>query len=51
MQTVLVIKYVIPSYPAAFGINWGIANVVQSGEFAWCQNAGAELMMCTQWRS
>ncbi|KAK4055738.1 Vacuolar protein sorting-associated protein 68 [Microbotryomycetes sp. JL201] len=28
--TVLVIKYVIPSYPFNFGTQWGIANVLQS---------------------
>ncbi|GAA5880757.1 hypothetical protein JCM16303_004340 [Sporobolomyces ruberrimus] len=28
--TVLVIKYVIPSYPENFGVSWGVANVIQS---------------------
>ncbi|KAM0755049.1 UPF0220-domain-containing protein [Meredithblackwellia eburnea MCA 4105] len=28
--TLLVIKYVIPNYPGGFGVNWGIANVLQS---------------------
>lgn len=52
----LVIKYVIPSYPASFGVNWGIANVVQSGEFSFllsCENAGARAdgVCAAQWRS
>lgn len=29
-QTVLVIKYVLPPYPGSFGVEWGIANVIQS---------------------
>ncbi|SCZ98669.1 BZ3500_MvSof-1268-A1-R1_Chr7-1g09236 [Microbotryum saponariae] len=28
--TVLVIKYVIPPYPGNFGVEWGVANVLQS---------------------
>ncbi|SCV70906.1 BQ2448_3668 [Microbotryum intermedium] len=28
--TVLVIKYVIPPYPSNFGVEWGVANVLQS---------------------
>ncbi|BGP54645.1 hypothetical protein JCM8202_003709 [Rhodotorula sphaerocarpa] len=28
--TVLVIKYVLPSYPESYGVSWGIANVLQS---------------------
>ncbi|GAA5871401.1 hypothetical protein JCM5296_006137 [Sporobolomyces johnsonii] len=28
--TVLVIKYIIPSYPENFGVSWGVANVIQS---------------------
>jgi len=31
-QTVLVIKYMIPHYPENFGVNWGVANVIQSSE-------------------
>ena len=30
VQTVLVVKYVIPPYPGNFGVSYGIANVVQS---------------------
>lgn len=33
-QTVLVIKYVIPSYPENFGVSWGVANVIQSSQFS-----------------
>ncbi|BGP38974.1 Vacuolar protein sorting-associated protein 68 [Rhodotorula kratochvilovae] len=28
--TVLVIKYIIPHYPENYGVNWGVANVLQS---------------------
>ncbi|ORY91664.1 hypothetical protein BCR35DRAFT_298918 [Leucosporidium creatinivorum] len=28
--TVLVIKYVLPPYPGSFGVEWGVANVIQS---------------------
>ncbi|GAA6001361.1 Vps68p [Rhodotorula paludigena] len=27
---VLIIKYLVPNYPESFGVNWGIADVVQS---------------------
>jgi hypothetical protein len=30
IQTVLVIKYVLPPYPGSFGVEWGVANVIQS---------------------
>ncbi|GAA5986426.1 hypothetical protein JCM11641_000995 [Rhodosporidiobolus odoratus] len=28
--TVLIVKYIVPHYPEAYGVNWGIANVLQS---------------------
>ncbi|GAA5821906.1 hypothetical protein JCM11251_004772 [Rhodosporidiobolus azoricus] len=28
--TVLIVKYIVPHYPEGYGINWGLANVVQS---------------------
>ncbi|GAA6029778.1 hypothetical protein JCM8097_001045 [Rhodosporidiobolus ruineniae] len=28
--TVLIVKYIVPHYPESYGINWGVANVIQS---------------------
>lgn len=44
-QTVLVIKYVVPHYPESYGINWGVANVLQSSEFLLCAFRRVELML------
>ncbi|BGP14981.1 hypothetical protein JCM10213_007215 [Rhodosporidiobolus nylandii] len=28
--TVLIVKYIVPHYPENYGVNWGVANVLQS---------------------
>lgn len=39
------IKYVVPHYPESYGINWGIANVLQSSEFRFFRFVTSTLML------
>lgn len=32
-QTILIVKYIVPGYPENFGVNWGVATVLQSSTF------------------